>query len=70
MEFKPNQLVIKYLYKEGDCIPHCTVARVVRIDDDGDLVITQYKTPIRATYTDANKWKPFSMKISRTKSLS
>lgn len=69
MEFKPNQLVIKYLYDDGDCIPQGTVARVVCIDDDGDLEITQYKTPIRATHTDACKWKPFSMKISRTKSL-
>ena len=69
MEFKPNQLVIKHLYEEGDCIPQYTVARVVRIDSDGDLEIEQYKTPIRATYTDACKWKPFSTKISRTKSL-
>lgn len=69
MEFKPNQLVIKYLYDEGDCIPQYTVARVVRIDSDGDLEIKQYKTPIRATYTDVSKWKPFSMKITRTKSL-
>ena len=38
-------------------------------DDDGDLEIEQYKTPIRATYTDVSKWKPFSMKISRTKTL-
>lgn len=68
MKFKPNQLVIKYLYKQGDCIPQYTVARVVCIDDDV-LEITQYKTPLKAIYTDACKWKPFSTKISRTKSV-
>lgn len=69
MEFKPNQLVIKHLYEEGDSVPQYTIARVVGIDGYGELKITQYKTPIEATYTDACKWKPFSTKISRTKSL-
>ena len=69
MKFKPNQLVIKHLYAEGDTIPLYTIAKVVSIDINGDLELTSYRTPLDARYTDAYKWKPYFPHISRVKAI-
>lgn len=67
--FTPGQLVIKHICDDSDAIPLHTVAKVVCYDDDETLELASYRTLLDAKYTDACKWKPYSPRISRAKSI-